>query len=256
MSDDQNDRDYVNSLARGLEVIRSFSRNRPRMTVSEVANATDLTRATVRRCLLTLVKEDYAATDGKYFRLLPRVLELGYSALSSMSVVEAAQPMMANVSARLDESCSAAMLDRDEIVYVARSVSTRVVNIAASIGGRLPAHCTSMGRILLADLSKAELDSFLKRVKPVRQTELTITSRAKLREAIESAGKQGWALVDGELELGLCSISVPVRYRSGRIAMALGVGSPTGRVSPETMRDEFVPVLIEAAQSISSAIPE
>ena len=152
-----NDRDFVNSLARGLEVIRVFTRHKPRMTLSEVAQSTDMTRATVRRFLLTLVREGYVETDGKYFSLRPKVLELGFSVLSSMNIWDVAQPIMNELSSQLQESCFAAILDRDSVIYVARANSNRLVNVGINIGSRVPAHCVSTGRVLLAALSDEAL---------------------------------------------------------------------------------------------------
>lgn len=256
MAENGDDRDFVNSLARGLEVIRSFTRARPRMTLSEVAAETDLPRAAVRRFLLTLVREGYAATDGKLFQLRPKVLELGFSVIASLSIVEVAQPVMADVSARLNESCSVAVLDGDEIVYVARSNAKRVVNIAATIGGRLPAYVTSMGRVLLAAQDDAALDAYLARISPEKLNTRTVTSRVKLRDAILEARQKGWSLVDQELEPGLCSIAVPLRDRAGRTLAALAIGAPSGRVDAATMRERFLPVLQEAAQQMALAMPE
>src|SRR5215207_497583 len=152
-----NDRDFVNSLARGLEVIRVFTRHKPRMTLSEVAQSTDMTRATVRRFLLTLVREGYVETDGKYFSLRPKVLELGFSVLSSMNIWDVAQPIMNELSSQLQESCFAAILDHDSVIYVARANSNRLVNVGINIGSRVPAHCVSTGRVLLAALSDEAL---------------------------------------------------------------------------------------------------
>lgn len=254
-ADSNDDRDFVNSLARGLEVIRAFSRARPRMTLSEVAAETDLPRAAVRRFLLTLVSEGYVASDGKYFELRPKVLELGYSVISSMSIVELAQPVMAEVSGKLNESCSVAVLDGDDIVYVARRSAKRVVNIAATIGGRLPAYVTAMGRVLLSGLPDAELEAYLARLRPAKRNTATLTSRVKLREAILAARRQGWAIVDQELEPGLVTIAVPLQDRAGRTTAALAVGAPSGRVDATIMRERFLPVMREAAEAVALAAP-
>lgn len=252
MAEDNDDRDFVNSLARGLEVIRAFSRARPRMTLSEVAAETALPRAAVRRFLLTLQREGYVGSDGKYFELRPKVLELGYSVISSMSIVELAQPVMAEISARLNESCSVAVLDGDDIVYVARRSAKRVVNIAATIGGRLPAYVTAMGRVLLSGLTDAELEAYLSRLRPEKRNELTLTSRVKIREAVATARRQGWAIVDQELEPGLVTIAVPLKDRGGRIIAALAVGAPSGRVDAALMHERFLPVLLKAAEAVAA----
>ena len=249
-------RDYVNSFARGLDVIRSFSRHKPRMTLSEVAQQTDLTRAAARRFLLTLVRDGYADTDGKYFFLRPKVLELGFSILSSMSIWELAQPIMARVTERLNESCSASVLDGEEIVYVARAMSKRVVNISPTIGGRLPAYCTSTGRVLLSGLGDDRLDGYLERVRMKKLTAKTVTGKAQLRKIVRKVRQQGWAIVRNELELGLYSISVPLHSRSGAIAAALSIGCPSARTTPEDMRERFLPELLQAAQEITLTATE
>lgn len=249
-------RDYVNSFARGLEVIRAFGRRTPRLTLSEVAQETEMTRAAARRFLLTLVREGYAETDGKYFFLRPKVLELGFSVISSMSIWEIAQPIMVKVTERLNESCSAAVLDGEYAVYVARAMSKRVVNISPTIGGRLPAYCTSMGRVLLSGLSEPELDEYLEKIRPEKLTPKTVTDVRVLRKRVIEVRQQGWALVVDELELGLYSISVPLHSRSGKITAALSVGCPSARTTPEEMCERFLPELERAAQEITLTAPE
>ncbi|HQS09312.1 MAG: IclR family transcriptional regulator [Rhizobiales bacterium 24-66-13] len=250
------DKDYVQSLARGLEVIRTFSQYKPRMTLSEVAQQTGLTRATARRFLLTLVREGYAEVDGKYFSLRPKVLDLGFAYLSSLPVWEVAQPIMRDVVNTLQESCSLAVLDGADIVYVAREPTARVMTIGLSIGSRLPAYCSSMGRVLLAGLPPAQLAAFYDRQKIERRTPRTVANMLALKDAVESVRRQGWALVDQELEMGLRSIAVPVRNRRSEVLAALNVSTHEGRTSVETMRTRFLPVLQDAAQRISAALPQ
>ncbi|MFG1192552.1 IclR family transcriptional regulator [Xanthobacter sp. YC-JY1] len=250
------DKDYVQSLVRGLEVIRAFSQYKPRMTLSEVAQHTGLTRAAARRFLLTLVREGYAETDGKLFALRPKVLELGFAYLSSLPMWEVAQPVMRDVVNTLQESCSLSVLDGDDIVYVARVPTARVMTIGLSIGSRLPAFCSSMGRVLLAGLPPAELAVVYDRVRIEKRTPRTVATMVALKEAVENARRQGWALVDQELELGLRSIAVPVRNRRGEVLAALNVSTHEGRSSIEAMRTQFLPVLLDAAQRISAALPQ
>ncbi|MBV8568823.1 MAG: helix-turn-helix domain-containing protein [Methylobacteriaceae bacterium] len=249
-------RDYVNSLARGLEVIRAFSRSRPRMTLSEVAQETDLTRAAARRFLLTLVREGYAESNGRHFRLSPKVLELGYSVLASMNIADVVQPVMNELADKLDESCFAAVLDGDSVVYMARASSRRVVNVGISVGSRVPAHCVSSGRVLLSGLSDEALASYLDSVTIEKFTPNTVTSKVKLKSAIETARRQGWAIVDQELEVGLRSISAPIRDRSRTIVAALNVCCPSPRVTPAQMRTRILSELLTSAQRISRAMPD
>ena len=245
----------MNSLVRGLEVMRSFTRARPSMTLSEISRATDLPRAAVRRFMLTLVGEGYAETDGKYFNLKPKVLELGYAALSSLTFVEVAQPIMARLAFKLEESVFAAMLDDEDVVYVASAVSPeRRVRISVAVGSRAPAHAVSTGRILLAALPEDEREAYLAKVKLTRFTQNTVTSRVKLRKLIAEAGAQGWSIVDQELEIGLRSISVPIRQRNGEVAAALNVACPSSRVTLEDMHNQVLSELQAASQNITAAV--
>jgi IclR family pca regulon transcriptional regulator len=249
------DPDYVQSFVRGLDVIRAFSRYRPRMTLSEVADETHMTRAAARRFLLTLVKENYAQTNGKYFELRPKVLDLGFAYLASMSLWDIAEPVMRRVVSMTQESCSMAVLDGTEIVYVARVPANRVMTIGLSIGSRLPAYCTSMGRVLLAALAEEDLPRRLDQIDPKKLTPHTITSNAKLREELRTVSRQGWSMVDQELEPGLRSLAVPIRTRSGQVVAAMNLGCHAGRVSLDTMREKFLPILQEASVNITSSLP-
>jgi IclR family pca regulon transcriptional regulator len=242
----------VNSLARGLTVIRAFNRTRPMMTLSEVANHTGLNRAAARRFLLTLVREDYMETDGRYFRLRPKILDL---AVSSMTFAETAQPITDELAETLGEMCLTAVLDGEWCVYTNRSSAERLVSINIDVGGRLPAFAMSTGRVLLAGLSDDELDRWLRKLRPVKYTEKTIVSKRKLREAVLEARRQGWAVMDEEYEIGFRSLSVPIHDAGGGIVAALNVCCPSARVSMETMTDEFLPEAQLAAQRITDSLP-
>lgn len=246
-------RDFVNSLARGLEVIRSFTRTRPRMTLSEISRATGMTRATVRRFVLTLVREGYAETDGKYFSLKPKVLELGYAALSSLSFVDVAQPIIAQLAYKLNESVFVAVLDDLDVVYVASaSPPERYVNISVAVGSRAPANAVSTGRVLISALPEDEQLAYLDKVTLTPLTPNTVTSKVKLRGLIEEAGVKGWSIVDQELEIGLRSISVPVRDKTGNVIAALNVACPSSRVDPQDMHSRILLELQAASQSITA----
>ena len=248
------DRDCIGSFARGLQVIRAFTRTSPRMTLSEVASATNMTRASVRRFLLTLVRDGYAGIQGKYFALRPTILELGFSALASMDVWEVAQPIMNDVSERLQESCFAAVLDGDDVIYVARATSQRVVNVGISVGSRVPAYCVSTGRILLAYLTAEQRAAYFKRVRLRKITPSTTTSKAKLRAEIEKARRQNWCIADQEFELGLRSISVPIRDRGGQAIAALNVCCPSSRVSLADIHTRVLDELVAASDRIATAL--
>ncbi len=254
MDGDVADRDYVNAFARGLEVIRAFTRHTPKMTLTDVAEATGMTRATVRRFLLTLVRDGYADSDGKHFNLRPKILELGFGALSSMDVWHVAQPIMNELSERLQESCFAAILDGDSVIYVARATANRLVNVGIYVGNRVPAHCVSTGRILLAALPAETLNAYLQQVNLTKFTPHTVTSRVKLREFVEEARLQGWSSVDQEMEVGLRSLSVPMRDGNGSVIAALNVCCPSSRVTPEDMRTRVLSELLTASNRITRAL--
>jgi len=252
--DEASDRDYVNSLARGLEVICAFTRATPQMSLSDVARATNMTRATARRLLLTLVREGYASQDGKVFSLRPKILRLGYSALSSMNIWDVAQPLMAQLADKLRESVFAAVLDGHDVVYVARANSDRLVNIGITIGSRAPAHAVSTGRVLLAAQGEPEFHRYLETVNLVKFTTNTVVSKVKLRELIEESRASGWAIVDQELEIGLRSISVPIRNAEGHTVAALNVCCPSSRLTPEQMRTSVLAELMSTSQAITAGL--
>lgn len=255
MKKEISNRDYVNSLARGLEVIRSFTRMRPKMTLSDIARATGMTRATVRRFVLTLVREGYAETDGKYFNLKPKVLELGFAALSSLTFIDVAQPIMARLAHKLEESVFAALLEGEDVVYVSSATPPkRFVNISVSVGSRTPAHAVSTGRVLLAALEDDELQEYLDQVTLEKLTDNTVTSKVKLRTLIEETGTKGWSIVDQELEVGLRSIAVPIRDKNGSVIAALNVACPSSRITPEDMHGKILLELQAASHDITASL--
>jgi IclR family pca regulon transcriptional regulator len=258
--------DFVVSLARGLDIIKAFgtflpdsdrpSNMRPSdaLTLSEVAEKTGLARAVVRRFLYTLVELGYVLTDGKYFRLTAKILDLGYAYLSSFSLPKIAERFLEEVTVETKESSSASVLDGDEIVYVARVQTRRIMSVSLGIGSRLPAFCTSMGRILLAHLPADQLEKYLKSAKFQRFTEKTICDSAALRKELSSVFKQGYALVDQELEIGLRSLAVPVFAGGGRAIAAINIGTQAARISKGEVLQRFLPVLRKAAKNISSCL--
>lgn len=243
---------FVQSLERGLAVIRAFGADTPSLTLSEVARATGLTRAGARRFLLTLTDLGYVRTDGRRFELTARVLELGYAFLSSISLPEVAEPHLERLVAEVHESSSVSVLDGDDIVYVARSSSsTRIMSIDLAIGSRLPAFCTSMGRVLLAGLTSAELSDYLKRLRATPFTPRTLVTKDKLREAIEAVRDAGFSLVDQELEVGLRSIAVPVIDARRRVAAAVNISAQAPRVSVGDLEKRCLPPLRAAASELA-----
>ena len=247
-------RDFVQSLARGLLVIRAFSAEHPSLTLADAARLTGLTRATVRRSLHTLQKLGYVITDGRQFELTPRVLDLGYAYLSSAQIGDIAQPFMEALSAQINESVSVAVLDEFDIVYVARMPTKRIMRIGLSLGSRLPALVTSMGRMIVADLPPAEQKAFVKAAPMPKMTSRTLTNKGDLQKALVKIHQQGWVLLDQELEDGVRSIAAPIHDKTGRTVAAINVGTQTGRVSMKHLSEEFLPLLIKTAAEISSAM--
>jgi IclR family pca regulon transcriptional regulator len=245
---------FVGSFARGLSVICAFSGDMPRMTLSEVAARSSLTRAGARRILLTLQALDYVGCDGRQFYLRPKILDLGYSFLSTTPLWNVAEPFMEEVVNQVHESCSASVLDGTEIVYILRVPTKKIMTINLSIGSRLPAWCTSMGRVLLGDLSPEMLDGVLGQSRMEQIASRTITDRKKLVQIIRDDHRKGWSLVNQELEDGLISISVPLHDRSGRVIAAMNVSGHSSRTSPTEMTRVVLPVLKRAAEKIDAAL--
>ncbi|MDR2985701.1 MAG: helix-turn-helix domain-containing protein, partial [Nocardiopsaceae bacterium] len=242
----------VQSLDRGLAVIRAFGPDRERLSLSEVARATGLTRAAARRFLLTLVKLGYVRSDGREFSLRPRVLELGYAYLSGLALPDVAQPHLEDLSATLHESSSISVLDEHQIVYVARVATKRIMTVAISVGTRFPAFAASMGRVLLAGLSPDELDLYLAEAQFEPFTDRTVTDPDQLREIVAEVGRDGYSIVDQELEHGLRAIAAPIRDASGNVTAAINVSAHASRLTPEGMRTELLPALLETARNIEA----
>jgi IclR family pca regulon transcriptional regulator len=248
--------EFVRALAKGLAVIEAFDGQAPAMTLSDVGRRTGLSRGTARRLLHTLVELGYVGFDGKLFSLKPRVLNLGFAYLYSHNVWQLAQPYMVEVVEQLHESCSIAVLDGTDIVYVARvPTSERIMSINLGLGTRLPAFHTSMGRAMLAYRPASEVQGLLKRGAPLRQyTPRTVTDARELLSSLEQVRKQGWALVDQELEVGLRSLAVPVFDFNGCAIAALNIGTQASRWTVSALQKDALPVLKQAAHSISALL--
>jgi len=249
------DPDFMTSLARGLAVIRAFSDSRKPQTIAAISQQTGIPRAAVRRCLHTLKQLGYIDAELNNFTLRPKILTLGYSYLSSTPLTVSSQPCLNGISRTLNESSSLAVLDEDEVLYVARSATSRVMSVSLSAGSRLPAYCSSLGRVLLAELAPQALDAYLARVPLLPRTEHTVTDPEQLRELLAQVRRDGYAINNEELELGLRSMAVPVRGASGRVLAALNVGAQAARVTPQRMVEEFLPVLRQGAQELSVLLP-
>jgi IclR family pca regulon transcriptional regulator len=240
--------EFLEALARGIRVIEAFSRERKQLTLSDAARIVDLPRASVRRTLTTLVTLGYAETDGRLFRLTPRILTLASAYLSSNAVSDIIQPALERLSADVKEACSCAVLDGDDVVMVAHASPNRLVAVSAQIGLRLPAYASSLGRVMLSAMDDDTLDKLLAHTKPVKLTPSTLTDKSEIRKAILKVRKDGYALVDQGVESGFRSISVPLRRRDGKIIAALNIGVHSAPL--DVMRKTFLPKLAATAEAL------
>lgn len=242
--------DFVLSLARGLQVIEAFETNAKGLSVSGVAQRTGLSRAAVRRLLMTLEMLGYAESDGGVYQLKPRILRLGYSYLSSSSLANLADPILHRVAEALREAVALGVLEGEDVLYIAHQGVRRVMSVGVSVGTRLPAYCTSGGRVLLAALPEAEFRAFLERVTLRPLTAKTITEKAAFAVMIERVRLEGFALVDEELEPGLRSMAVPVRSRQNLVVASMNTGVHAAHLSYVDMMDRVLPALKEAARTL------
>lgn len=247
------DKEFMSTLAKGLAVLGAFGKERPSMTLSDAANVADLSRATARRVLRTLAQLGYVVQDGRTFSLTPRVLELGFAYLSGQDWIDRALPMMRELSERLGESCSGAILQGIEIVYVARVPARRIMSTALAVGSRLPAFHTSLGRAQLGYLDSAEIWRRLRSTRIDAYTPYTITDMQALFDRVGADREQGFSIVDEELERGLRSIAVPVLDRIGQAVGAINLSAHTTRTTRNEMRERFLPELKRIALRISQA---
>ena len=244
------DPDFMTSLARGLHVIRAFAGTDRRLSIADVSRATGLTRAVVRRCLYTLRELGYAAMDGHAYFLQPRILSLGYAYLSTAPIAIAAQPVLKELSERIGEATTVAVLDEGSVVYVARASTQRIMSVTLGVGSRLPAYCTALGRALLASLPPEQAAGELSRAELVPHTKFTVTSRQRLAEILAQVRVDGYALNDQELEIGLRSIAVPVRNVVDHTVAAMNVSAQASRLSRRELIDDALPQLRAAAERL------
>ena len=248
-------RDYVQSLARGLAVLATFDSAHPTLGLAGIAARTGLSRAAARRLVLTLQHLGYVRAVGREYALSPRVLELGFGCLAALKLTDLAQPLVEQLAHRVNHSCSMAVLDGQSIVYVLRVPVRRVMTVALGVGAQLPAYAASMGRVLLAGLPPASLDAWLGGCHPVRHTAHTVTDTRRLRRIVAEVRDQGYAYVEQELELGLCSLAVPVHDRDGRVVAALNASLPYhADASRHALRD-VLPELRSTAVAIERCLP-
>jgi IclR family pca regulon transcriptional regulator len=249
------DPNFMTSLARGLAVMRGFSREKRHMSIAQLSQKTGIPRAAVRRCLYTLARLGYVTTvDGRNYLLQPKLLGLGHAYLSSTPLVVSTQPFLDRVSEEVNESCSLATLDGEDILYLARSVTSKIISVTLNVGSRLPAHCTSIGHVLLANLASGELERYLSEVKLKAYTERTVTEPEKLREQLQAVRLAGYAIADQLMELSVRSIAVPVRNAAGSVVAGMNVIVQAGQVSLRDMRTLYLPPLQAAASELGAQL--
>ena len=246
------DRDHIRSLERGFAVLLAFDEQRPAPTLAEIAAVTGYSRPAVRRILLTLQRLGYVESLGVRWSLTPRVLSIGQHYTASHAMPEIAQPHLARLADRTGESASLAILDGDEVVYVARVATRRIMSINVSPGTRVAAHATSMGRVLLAGEGDERVERYLDRTGLAPRTRQTIIDPDRFRHAVGVVRRQGWSLVAEELEEGLVSISAPVRDHTGSVVAALASSTSSGRCTPADLETSVLPLLLETAAGISA----
>ena len=246
--------EYVAGLEKGLAVIEAFGARHPRLTISEAARLAGLSRASARRCLLTLEKLGYAEYDGRYFRLAPRALRLGHAYVMSTPLPRVVQPVLETLSERTRESASVAILDGTDTVFIARSNTRRSLSAGIGVGTRLPAYGTATGRVLLSNLPDAKVRSLLKEMAPRKLTPRTVTDPGGLLEEVRKARSQGYAISDEELELGLRSIAVPIRNAVGDMIAAMSLSVQASRMGRKEMVEQLLPALETGRRMISTML--
>lgn len=249
------DPSFMTSLARGLAVVKAFSEQRRAMTIAQLSHKTGIPRAAVRRCLYTLKQLGYADSEANNFFLKPKILSLGFSYLSSTPLTISAQPALNKLSRELNESCSLGVLEEGEVLYLSRSQSSRVMSVALNAGSRVPAYCTSLGRVLLSSLPEHDLDDYFSKVRLAPHTERTVTDESELRQVLKEVRHTGYAIVEEELEIGLRSIAVPVRGASGMVVAAVSAGVQASRATRSQLEQNFLPRLLNTAGELSVLLP-
>ncbi len=248
-------RNHIVGLEKGLAVIECFDENHQKLTIAEVAQTVGLSRAAARRCLLTLTRLGYAEYDGKFFRLTVHAMRLGYAYLASTTTPQILQTAVERLCGETNESCSAAVLDGNEMVYVARAAVKRILSISVNVGTRLPLYCTSMGKVLLAAMEPEAAEQLLESASRLEYTQHTITSMPVLGKKLAQVRIEGYCLVEEELQIGLISLAAPVFNSAGRCVAAISVSSQPHRMSPNQMLKDYLPKLLQVQEMLSDLIP-
>ena len=247
---DSSRKDFVEALARGLQVIRSFDRIHVKQTISQISERTLLARPTVLRLLLTLEELGYVRSQNNLYSLTPKVVDLGMAYVSALGLYGAAKPHMENLSLQVDQTVSLAELDGSDIVYTARVEVPKIVSVGVTVGARLPSASTALGRILLADVSDTELRDILRTPTMSMFIPRTHFTAEEIRPRLQLVREQGWAESDEDLQYGVQAIAAPIRGDDGRVVAAIGVGTHTSEISKEIVRERYLPLLLSTAQEI------
>jgi IclR family pca regulon transcriptional regulator len=248
-------KDFLKTLDKGLAVVKSFDKDSPRTTLSEVAQKNNMSRASARRFLLTLQSLGYVIKVDDSFQLTAKILELGHQFLKNLNFIEVITPFMREASRKLYKACSASILHETDIVYIARIPSQhQILSVNLNIGSRLPAYCTSMGRILLGNMTEDELNIYFSHAALVPHTPHTITNINKLRQIIKQARIDGYCIVNQELEENLCSVAVPIHNQQGKVLCAINVGMPVGQLKIREIKSNYLPVLQEASSKAEAIL--
>lgn len=249
------DPNFMTSLARGLAVINAFQERKRHLTIAQISHRTEIPRAAVRRCLYSLMKLGYVTTDGRTYSLLPKVLTLGHAYLSSTPLAVSAQPFLDRLSEQLHEACNLATLEGEQVLYIARSaIPQRLISVDLSVGSRLPAYCTSMGRILLAALDDDQLQDYLAHSEMQPKTSRTLHTPDALWECLQRVRHQGWCIVDQELEQGLRSLAVPVYDSAGHVLAAMNISTHAARVPAAELEKRYLPLMLSASRELSGQL--
>jgi IclR family pca regulon transcriptional regulator len=251
---DDRSREFVQSLERGLVVIQSFGEDSSRQTLSEVARRTGYSRAACRRLLITLEDLHFVGSDGRDFFLLPHTLDIGYSYLSSLPFRRIVEPFVEQLSSEVKESVSVSVFDEGEVVYVSRVATSRIMTVSISVGNRLPAYCTSMGRVLLASMTVEDQRRHLARTTLKALTKFTLTDEDEILAELAKVAKQGWAVNDQELEEGLRSIAAPIVDASNRTVAAMNISTHVTRTNRKELREVMVPALLATTRRVNALL--
>lgn len=246
----RDDREYINSLARGLTVLRTFTRERPEMTLTEVATACDLSPAAVRRCLNTLMHLGYIGKNGKLFLLRPEVMTIASAYLESMNLQSVVRPYLQNLRDETGDSSSLAVLLEDDILYLVHVSTNRMIRLDAGVGTRFPVYATSMGRVLMAYQTREIREEYLQRAELIAFTDKTVTSITRLRAIFNKVKKDGYATIQDELDYGIVSLSVPILNECNEIIAAINCSTSTTRITNKNMVKSRLPMLLNAAKKI------